>query len=126
MTPAKSGTCAMMALVVSLLGVADAAEPLRKEEVIKRVSGKMLAWYSERLTSGDRPRIKFGVDGEFSLTHTGAGSDRPIETGTWHVTDKGQLCVTVHGKSRGKCFFLIPTGGDSYMLREDPATDSSE
>jgi hypothetical protein len=126
MTLAQSCTGAMVALVVSLFGVADAAEPLRKDEVIKRVSGKMLAWYSDRLASGDRPRIKFGVDGEFSLTHTGAGNDQPIETGVWHVTEKGQLCVTVHGKSQGKCFFLIPTGGDSYMLQEAMATDNGE
>ena len=111
----------MTAAVVGFSGATQAVEPLSKDEVTTRVSGKTLAWYSENLTGSDRPRIKFGVDGEFSLTHTGASDQPSVETGTWHVTDRGQLCVTVHGKTQGKCFFLIPTGGDSYMLKEDPA-----
>jgi hypothetical protein len=116
---------ALTAAVIGANGVGQAAEPLSKDQVTRRVTGKTLTWHSERLTNGERPRIKFGGDGEYSMTHVGAGNEGAVEFGTWHVTDKGQLCVTARGKSQGKCFYLIPTGGDSYMLKEELATSTA-
>lgn len=107
--------------LLGLLGSALAAGPLSKQEVISLLSGSKA---TQRLTDPSThgsALVEYGADGRYTNTHTGTRQRGVIETGTWRVSDNGQLCVTLEGKTEAKCHYLVPKPGGAYELTQDPA-----
>jgi hypothetical protein len=106
--------------LVGLVGAAQAAEPLTRQQVIDLISG---AKVTQR---GDDPSDHAGRIVEYQAGGRATGSDLGrrrgfVETGTWEVNSKGQLCVQWQGESSAKCAYLVPTGRDTYNMTKDPA-----
>ena len=107
--------------LIGPLGNAQAAEPLSKDQVTALISGSKV---TQRLTDPSTKGsglVEYGADGRVTNTHTGTKHRGVIETGTWQVTEKGELCVTWQGKSQPNCDYLVPTGHGGYYLTKDPA-----
>jgi hypothetical protein len=107
--------------LAGLLGSAMAAGPLSKAEVVTLLSGgKATQRLTDPSTHGSA-LVEYGADGRYTNTHTGSKYRGVVETGTWRVSENGQLCVTLQGKDQAKCRYLVPKGGGVYELTEDPA-----
>lgn len=112
---------AVQAGLFGLLGIAMAAGPLSKAEVITLLSGSKA---TQRLTDPSThgsALVEYGADGRYTNTHTGSKYRGVVETGTWSVKENGQLCVTLEGTAKARCHYLVPMPGGAYELTQDPA-----
>jgi hypothetical protein len=107
--------------LIGILGSAMAAGPLSKAEVITLLSGsKATQRFTDPSTHGSA-LVEYGADGRYTNTHTGSKYRGVVETGTWSVNENGQLCVTLEGKAKARCHYLVPKPGGAYELTQDPA-----
>ena len=107
--------------VASTLGIAQAAEPLSKQQVASLLSGSKATQRSTDPSEHGAGLVEFGADGRVTNTHTGTKFRGVVETGTWRVSEKGQLCITWQGKAEENCRYLVPLGGGAYDLTANPA-----
>jgi hypothetical protein len=107
--------------VASTLGIAQAGEPLSKQQVASLLSGSKATQRSTDPSEHGSGLFEFAADGRVTNTHTGTKFRGVVETGTWRVSDKGQLCITWQGKAEEKCRYVVPLGGGAYDLTENPA-----
>jgi|MudIll2142460700_1097286.scaffolds.fasta_scaffold129349_2 hypothetical protein len=108
--------------LIGILGSAMAAGPLSKAEVITLLSGsKATQRFTDPSAYGSSALVEYGADGRYTNTHTGTKWKGVVETGTWHVNENGQLCVTLEGKAAAKCRYLVARPGGAYELTQDPA-----
>jgi hypothetical protein len=107
--------------VASTLGIAQAAEPLSKQQVASLLSGSKATQRSTDPSESGSGLVEFGADGRVTNTHAGTKFRGVVETGTWRVSEKGQLCITWQGKAEENCRYLVPLGGGAYDLTANPA-----
>jgi hypothetical protein len=114
--------CISLATValVGLVGTTLAAEPLTKQQVIDLISGAKVTERGHDPTESGGRIVQYEADGRASQSMLGRKRGY-VETGTWKVNDKGQLCVQWQGESKLKCVYLVPTGRDTYYMTNDPA-----
>jgi hypothetical protein len=107
--------------LIGLLGSALAAGPLSKQELISLLSGSKATQRSTDPSESWTGLVEFGTDGRVTRTHSGTKFRGVVETGTWRVSEKGQMCITWQGKAEEQCRYLVPLGGGAYNLTENPA-----
>ena len=107
--------------LLGLLGSAEAAGPLSRQEVITLLAG---ATATQRQTDATAytsgARVEYGTDGRVTSSYTGGHTRGFVEHGTWRVTESGQVCITWQGKNEGPCQYLVPRAGGVYDLTTDP------
>jgi hypothetical protein len=119
MTTSRPCITAVTVAGIGLLGTAQAAEPLSRQEVVSLVTG------SKVTQRGDDPRaagqlLQYDAGGKVTQTFLDAYHRGFQETGTWEVRSDGQMCITWQGKTEANCFYFVPTGRGTYRLPQDP------
>jgi hypothetical protein len=119
MTTSRRCIAAVTVAVIGLLGTAQAAQPLSREEVVSLVTG------SKVTQRGDDPKaagqlLQYDAGGKVTRTFLDAYHRGFQETGTWEVRPDGQMCITWQGTTEARCFYFVPTGRGTYKLPQDP------
>jgi hypothetical protein len=112
---------AVTVALIGLVGSAAAAGPLSKQQVASLLSGSKATQRSTDPSESGSGLVEFGADGRVTNTHAGTKFRGVVETGTWRVSEKGQLCITWQGKGEENCRYLVPLGGGAYDLTANPA-----
>jgi hypothetical protein len=106
--------------LLGLVGAAQAAEPLTRQQVIDLISGAKVTQRGDDPTDHAGRIVEYQSGGRATQSMLGRRRGY-VESGTWNVNAKGQLCVEWEGDTGAKCVYLVPTGRGTYNLTQDPA-----